>query len=358
MNIAIPDDHPQSWHDERRNGVGSTDAAAILGLSPWSTPFDVWREKVGDNDDREPRAALQMYVGKRLQDTVGDLYVVKTGRRIRADNKQHVRRGAEWMTAHLDFRVLGDPGRLIEAKTAFDTKGWGEDGSTVVPVQYWCQVQHEMAVTGATMADIAVLFGHRDFRVYPIPRDDDFIGKLTTAEEEFWTLYVVPRVPPPVDHTEAATRYLNRRNPTASGTMIPATPEMAELVDRYRDAVTAANDAIKERDRLKNRLIQTIGPNDGLRGADFEVTYRNVKPGAPVVVWPQVGEWAVDMIRALAWSDTMADAIVDAAHASDAVPDDVTTVDGTIQHVIKAHTEPGRKGYRRFDFNDRKGLAE
>lgn len=354
--LMIPSDEIDEWHENRRKGIGSTDAAAILGLSPWSTPFDVWQDKTGERPhDGELAMPLRFYVGKRLQDTVGDLYVYKTGRRVRADNKQHFRREFPWQYAHLDFRVLGEPTRIIECKTAFNDNGWGEDGSTDIPVHYWCQVQHEMAVTGADTCDVAVLFGHRDFRVYPIPRDPDFVVKLTLAEEEFWTLYVVPKEPPPVDHTEAATRFLNKRHPTAkAGSMIPATPEQAELVDRYRAAVAVTDAAIKERDRLKNRIIQVIGSNEGIRGGDFEITYRNVKPGDPVVVWPTVGEWMTDTIRALdpgAVFRVIRNGSVD-------IPASVKSVDDAIAHVIKANTVPGRKGYRRFDFDDRKGQVE
>lgn len=350
--LMIPSDELDTWHEQRRKGIGATDAAAILGLSPWSSPFDVWQEKTGD---REPEIVmpLRMYVGKRLQDTVGDLYVHKTGRRVRADNRQHHRRGMEWQFAHLDFRVVGDPGRLIEAKTAFRDIGWGEDGSTDIPVHYWVQVQHEMAVTGASWCDVAVLFGHRDFRVYPIPRDPEFVVKLTTAEEEFWTQYVVPGVPPPVDHTEAATRFLQRQHPTADGTVIPATPEQADIVDRYRDAVAAADEAIARRDLVRNRIIQIIGDADGIRGRDFEITYRNVKASDPVTVWNAVADWALDIIRAVAAVDE--DAIRDAIEGSG------VTVDGlepAIRHVIDTNTKPGRKGYRRWDFKDRKGEIE
>lgn len=355
--LMIPSDEVDAWHEQRRKGIGSTDAAAILGLSPWSTPFDVWQEKTGERPT-ETAMPLRMYLGKRLQDTVGDLYVYATGRRIRADNRQHHRREFPWQYAHLDFRVLGDPTRIIECKTAFRDNGWGDDGTTDIPVHYWCQVQHEMAVTGASWVDVAVLFGHRDFRVYPIPRDDDFIVKLTLAEEEFWTLYVVPKVPPPVDHTQAATRFLNRKHPTAkAGAVIPATPEQAELVDRYRRALEATNAAIEERDRLKNRIIQVIGSNEGLRGGDFEITYRNVKPGDPVIVYPTVMEWTTDMLRALA-ADIDPAVVAADMHGSGVVPDDIDDIEAGIKYVIASNTVPGRKGYRRFDFDDRKGQVE
>lgn len=353
MNTPLPLDETQQWYDDRRKGIGASDAAAVLGLSPWSSPFDVWREKVGE--DTTIRTSLQMYVGKRLQDTVGDLYVMHTGRRIRADNKRHERPGMPYMFAHLDFRELGNPRRLVECKTAYSDHGFGDDGSTVIPIQYWVQAQHEMAVVNADVCDLAVLFGHRDFRVFPIVRDDVFIPKLTDAIDEFWNTYVVTRQPPPVDHTEAARQFMARRHPNANGVTIPATPEQAELGDRYRQALEAVDVATKERDRIKNRIIQLIGDNDGIRAGDWSATYRNVKPSDPVTNFAAVADWALDIMRAVD-----EDEIRDAVEASGAIPDDhpVTSLDDAIEYVKASNTVPGRKGYRRFDWDDRKEVVE
>jgi putative phage-type endonuclease len=353
----LPLDEAEAFAERHRQGIGSTDAAAILGLSPWRTAYDVWAEKVGEAEPVEP--SLPMYLGLRLQDTVADLFTFRTGIRVRADRRQHRHRQRSWQVAHLDFRVWGEPTTIVEAKTAYSTDGWGEDGSSEIPIHYWCQVQHQMAVTGATLVHVATLFGHRDFRTFPIPRDDEFVVRLTDAEEEFWTRYIATGEAPPADHSEAARRFLAKRYPRDDGLIIPATPGQAELADQYRASVAVTDAAIKARDTLKNRLIEVIGPNAGLRGGDFEITYRNVKAGDPVTNWRVVAEWATDIIRAIA-DGCDRDHVLGAIEGSGALADDyqVNDPDDAIRHVIEANTGPGRKAYRRFDFTDRKGRVE
>jgi putative phage-type endonuclease len=353
MTTPFALDEIQEFDDRRRRGLGSTDAAAILGRSPWSSPWDVYAQKVGLAEVREP--SLPMYLGLRLQSTVGDLYAHREGRRVRADTRQHTRRGLPWMVAHLDFRVWGAPREIVEAKTAWRTDGWGDDGSDEVPVHYWIQVQHQMAVVGADVVHVAVLFGHRDFRVYHILRDDDFIDKLTAAEDEFWNGHVVPRVPPEIDGTDAARRFLNRRNPHADAIDLPATPEQGEVVDRYRLALVNVDQAEAERDRLRNVLIDIIGPNHGLRGGDFLVTYGNVAEGKPTVAWEAVAA----AYRAIIAATNVDHPVRVADEWIDPNPDyQNTTLDAALDTIVSIHTGPGRKAYRRFDFQDKRGVVE
>lgn len=336
MNLE-PLDELQEFQDSQKAGVGSTDAAAILGFSPWATAFEVWERKLGLAPIRQP--SLPMWLGKRLETIIADLYVIReqeagrdTKLRYESD-RQYRRRGEPWQVTHLDFRVRGNPRHIVEIKTDHKKDGWGEPGSADVPVHYWMQVQHQLAVVGGDVAEIAVLFGLRGFDVFRVPRDDDFIDKLTEAEREFWFTYVVTGKQPPIDHSESARKFLNRRHPDDDGLILPATPEQAELVDRYRMAEQNVKQAEQERDRLKNRLIEAIGDHAGLRGGDFELTYKRIKEGEPEVVWEMVYAGARRLLMELG------------------VPEN----DERLEALVSLYTKPGRKGYRRWNLADRKG---
>lgn len=97
--------------------------------------------------------------------------------------------------------------RPVEAKTTRWQKEWGEPETDQAPLPYVFQVQHQLAVTGYNEADIAVLIGGSDFRIYRVQRDEEIIKALIRVESEFWQC-VENRVPPPMRSLkDAATLY-------------------------------------------------------------------------------------------------------------------------------------------------------
>lgn len=277
-------DEYQGFLDSRRQGIGATDAAAILNASPWATPFDVYSSKVEEQEATEP--SLPMWLGLQIQSTVAALYSKRTGIRLRAVRKQKVHPQFDWMRCHLDYAELGNPKHLVECKTTSNWDEWGPQGSQKIPPHYWIQVQHEMAVTGAESCTIATLFGLRDFRWYEVARDDEFITRLIAAEEEFWSLHVVPRNPPPIDGSPAARRYLRRQHPADNGMVRPATPEQELLANRYRIARHNAAQAAEALAVVENQMIEVVGGDAGLKGSDFQFTYK--KDGKGKVSWKGV----------------------------------------------------------------------
>lgn len=257
------------FHDRRATGIGATDSAAILGLSRWGTPLSVYLEKVGEQPPKE--STLPMWLGNRLQEVVAELYTAQTGSRLRADNRHHRHPQYDWLVCHLDYRVWGDPDTLVEVKTARSIEGWGAAGTAEVPVDYWVQVQHEMAVTGAHTVHIAVLFGHYDFKVYVVERDQLFIERLIAACDEFWHVHVLARVQPLPSAKD--TELVNARHREVREPLAPATVEQLKLVEMYRQAKLNLKQAETRETELKNRLKELIGGRAGLEGAGFRITW-------------------------------------------------------------------------------------
>jgi putative phage-type endonuclease len=183
----------ESWLERRRAGIGGSDVAALLGLSRWRTPLDVFLDKTGQAEptpDNEP-----MLWGRLLEPLVIAEFSRRNG--ITVDGLTGVLEHPEhpWMLASLDGWAP-DLRAVVEAKTARTADGWGEPGSDEIPAYYQTQVAHYMAVTGAQMAFIPVLIGASDFRTYQVERDEDFIADLVEAERAFWHDHVLANVPP------------------------------------------------------------------------------------------------------------------------------------------------------------------
>src|SRR5690606_38943461 len=188
---------------ERPRAIGGSDAAVVLGISPWKTRYQLWRELVGESEPvAEENERLRW--GKLLEEPVAREYAERTGRKIRRVNRTLVHPELPYVTGHLDRDVVrgDDPEkRILEVKTTdtWNRTEWGPSGSDEVPDHYLTQVQHYMALTGADICDVAVLVGGNDFRVLHVPRNDRLIGAMLERYVDFWERHVEAKVPPEVE---------------------------------------------------------------------------------------------------------------------------------------------------------------
>ncbi|MCG9084214.1 YqaJ viral recombinase family nuclease [Laribacter hongkongensis] len=197
----------QAWLAIRQRGIGSSDAAAAVGLSPYKSPLTLWLEKTGRQLPEDVSGKEAVVWGTVLEPVLARMYAERTGRRVRRVNAVLQHPGHAFMLANLDREVIGEaagPG-VLEIKTA----GWHsapqwKDG---IPVAYQCQVLHQLAVTGHAWADVAVLVGGQDFRIWRVERDEAKIADLIRREAAFWQA-VTEDVRPAPDGSDDAGRAL------------------------------------------------------------------------------------------------------------------------------------------------------
>ena len=101
---------------DRRTFLGGTDAAAVLGLSRYRTPLQVWAEKTGALDEQNIDDKLHVKLGKRLEEVVAELYTEKTGKKVRRVNETLYHPQFPFLAANIDRRVVGED-TLLECKT-------------------------------------------------------------------------------------------------------------------------------------------------------------------------------------------------------------------------------------------------
>lgn len=272
--------------EERRLGIGSTDSAAILGVSPWKDAHTVWREKVHGDEPKEP--SLPMWLGTKLETAIGELYVKQTGEEIiHVPEKQFVLEPRGILRCHIDFAIMprgqGEAPGHLECKTARSKRGWGLGP----PRHYWIQAQHQMAVLGHQWVDIAALFGHDDFQVYTVQRDNNFIDSLITDMEEWWDLYVVTRTPPPIDGSEGSARWLREAYPRSVLDSIPATAEHEALVSELYTLRDAQAALARSDEVIVQSLKDSIGDHEGLVGSGFRIRWKSNKDYQKID-WEQV----------------------------------------------------------------------
>jgi putative phage-type endonuclease len=202
--VALPAAPTRSdWLAQRRTGIGGSDVAAILGLSKWRTPLDVYLDKRGERGDQPDNQAMAW--GRRLESAVLSAYAEETRQDVRRPEGIIAHARFDWMLANLDG--FTDEPRVVEVKTARTASGWGEPGTNEVPDDYALQVQHYMAVTGFDVADIAVLIGGSDFRIYTVPADPQLQADVIEQLAAFWQRVQDGDPPPPVSYADAVQRY-------------------------------------------------------------------------------------------------------------------------------------------------------
>lgn len=264
----------QEWLEARRKGIGSSDAAAVCGLSPWRTPLHVYLDKLGLLPDETSEA---MEWGLRLEPVISAAYAERVnheGYLTLAEPPMAAHPNRPWMLASVD-RMAGD--RIVELKTARTAEGWGEEGTDEIPEPYLIQVQHQMAVTQLDAADVAVLIGGSDFRVYTARRNEALIERLMEIEERFWRR-VEERRPPEPDWSDPDTpKLLDLLHRPEPGKVVDLPESLAYSVNEYLIATEQIRDYEKFRQSEKAHILQAMGSASIGRLSDGrEVTRREV----------------------------------------------------------------------------------
>jgi len=321
----------QAWLAARRKGIGGSDVAALLGLSPWAGPFEVWLDKTGQAplDSGETTAQRR---GRLMEEPVARMYAEITGYTVAPPSETiggaHREGSAQWM--------LGSPDRIVypaevglpfglECKTSrYPDDAWGPDRSEVtgkdaqhvMPVTYALQCLWYMEVTGLARWDLAVLFmATDDLRIYTIHRDPNFGAALVAKCGEWWQHHVAegnapsldgshgaaawilaqnphPRAPlrqakcgewwqhhvaegnaPSLDGSHGAAAWILAQNPHPRAPLRQAQPHEEALLAEYQEALTAEKAAIERRETLEVHVKAAVGENEGIDSAVGRVTW-------------------------------------------------------------------------------------
>ena len=260
------------WLKLRQIGIGGSDVAALLGLSKWRTPLDVYNSKI-EAPEESDNASMEW--GRRLEPVIRQKYAEAVGMEVTVPAFMFQHPEHTFMIADVDG-IRAD-GRIVEIKTARTQKGWGEEGTDEIPDYYKTQVQHYMTVLGATSCDVAVLIGASDFRIYTVESDPELESLLIEAEADFWHNHVEPQLPPPPMTIEE----MKIAFPTSKKAAVEATDEVMDAVEQLA-IVTDQLKELKEKESQCKAVIQgAMGEADTLAHAGQIIcTWKSSKPVA------------------------------------------------------------------------------
>ncbi len=262
--------------------ISGTDIAAIVGQSPYKTKLDVWLEKQGL---AEPKVQTEAMIwGLKMEPLLAERYTEETGRELTTFTPPKMQHPAiSWWVGSPDRRAKKEP-LIIELKTAGERQAWrwGERPDEVPP-EYLLQTLWYLPMIDAEGADIAVLIGNREFRVYHINRDRELEAMLQEEAERFLKDHVLAGIVPALDGSKSATNYLKRKYPADSGPMLePTDQEILADIDRYRENREQQKHVEALVSLYENRLKDFVGSCSGIQGDFGRITWKRSRDSQSV----------------------------------------------------------------------------
>lgn len=205
----------EEWLEVRRKTIGGSDAAGIVGLCAYATPYSVWANKTGRLPDSKDNEAMRQ--GRDLEEYVARRWKEATGKAVRRCNAILYNSQYPYAHADIDRAVVGENAGL-ECRTT-STLNVRQFHGVEFPEQYYVQCVHYMAVTGADRWYLAVLILGKGFYTFVLERNQDEIDALMAAEKDFWDL-VEQDTLPVLDGLDASGEALQAIYPASNGSSI------------------------------------------------------------------------------------------------------------------------------------------
>lgn len=264
----------EDWLEYRKKGIGGSDASVVCGISRYKSPVELWMEKT--DQLRSQEAGESAYWGTILEAIVREEFTKRTGIEVSKPNVIFQSEEYPFMLANLDG-VCEHPDHgpcIFEAKTATAYKA-GEWEDTI-PDEYYLQIQHYMAVTGYRGAYIAVLIGGNTFKWRFVERDEELIATLIQLEADFWH-HVEDLTPPPLDGSDASTKFLSEQFPSSvPQSRIDLPTNAADLLQQYDTACEQLEAATEQKQQAENLLKQMLGDNEVGAAGERIITWKTV----------------------------------------------------------------------------------
>ena len=274
--------------ENRNEYIGSSNAAAILGLSPWKTPFMLYQEKIGAYvEEITPKKQRIFDRGHRWEAIVIEMLVDELEEQghdveILARNQRYEDHQYPFIKAEIDVELIIDGEEVNgEAKTVspFAAKAWGEEGTDSIPIYYAAQVMHGLMVKPRRRAVVAALTGFDDKpRIHWVDRDEETISVIRAKELEFWNRVQNRNAPEP--ETMEDVSYLFKHD---LGTVLEADDNLLNLCQEIKRLKTDAKDLEGLISELTTNLKKVMGDSALLQYAGSTIcSWKNNKDSTKV----------------------------------------------------------------------------
>ena len=246
--ISTLDMPHEEWLKHRQRSIGGSDAAAIVGLSAYVSPYTVWADKLGKIPPSEDNEAMRQ--GRDLEQYVAERFAEATGKKVRRENNILINPDFPFAHANVDRIVIGEDAGL-ECKTT-NQLNLKKFKNGEFPDHYYVQCMHYMMVTGCSKWYLAVLVLGREFLWFEIERDEEEIAALAKSEQEFWKC-VETNTPPAADGSKSTTDTIQTMFPDSSESSVSLF-SFDNMLTQREDIKRSIGDLKALQDEIENKI--------------------------------------------------------------------------------------------------------
>lgn len=251
-------------HDRSRF-LGGSDVAAVLGVSHYRTPLELWQEKTGRKVfEAGPEETRRKSRGQKLEPFIVEMAVEKL--REQGHTVEIITRNARYFDPSLPFLSCEIDAELevdgqevnFDAKSASGAarQRWGEEGTDQVPLEYAAQFMHGLGITARPKTLVAALRSFDDVELYEVPRDELTIQAMREKCVLFWRDCVeADRPPDPITFADCRELW-----PEGNGKRVEATEEVLALIDELRQVADRKKALANREEWLRFELARFMGP--------------------------------------------------------------------------------------------------
>lgn len=262
----------REWLMLRKTGIGGSDAGAVCGLNPYSSPMKLFFDKTTEETEEQDNEAMRQ--GHDLEDYVAQRFMEATGLKVRRSNYMYRSKEHPFMIADVDRLVAGeDAGLECKTASAYNADKW-KDGS--IPPHYVMQCYHYMAVTGKKTWYIAAVILGREFVFHKLTWDDSLIQSLTAAEQDFWENHVMTGTMPDPDGSKICDEVIKQYFHTAKTESSVTLVGFDEKLDRRAEIVAQIEDLKLEQSRIEQEIKIFMKENEHASNGKYRVSWSNV----------------------------------------------------------------------------------
>lgn len=220
--VLGPDAPADEWHAIRKTGLGGSDIPIICGLSPYTSPIELWLKKQGETVPQRDNPVLSeaAEMGHELEPVVARRFSKMTGLPAISNPGTLRHPTIPHMLVNLDRATIenGEMGALeLKTRSSYALPDWLDE----TPIDVQIQIQWQLAVTGWSFAYSAALIGGQRTIVHRIDRDQELIDDLIRISTEFWG-WVQDGIRPPIDASQATGQLLDRIHANPTDTVVVA----------------------------------------------------------------------------------------------------------------------------------------
>ena len=273
IKIPIAGMGRKEWLELRKTGIGGSDAGAICGLNPYSSPMKVYQDKTGSLPEKQDNESIRQ--GHDLEEYVARRFTEATGLKVRCSNFMYRSTENPFMIADVDRLIVGqDAGLECKTASAYNADKW-KDGK--IPLHYVMQCYHYMAVTGKRTWYIAAVILGRDFIYQRLEWDDDLIGQMIEVERKFWTDHIEKGIMPAPDGSGICDTVLGQYFPTARKESVIRLEGFDDKLVRRETILTQISELQKEQNQIEQEIKLYMKDNESAVSENYRVSWNNVE---------------------------------------------------------------------------------